>query len=545
MQQTIKNTTTELLASLPEEHVYFTPSDFRNAGFPEYLIQRILLEVDRNLAESIQLPDTEWVDMQAENVREAWDQFLSAIKAESRVPASYAHSVIESSVEDIVDQLTQPRSYLLDTLIGEKNATLYQIQSRKYWVVTNTILAEALIRYMQRKELDAISREKAHQVISHVDDKLTEGFTSLKWAQHLDPVFSLLNNEVPSALFVRFFNDRDLQDFAKWIDRGPEFLSRTTFIERISTVGMLPDVENEEIESKSTSLSETQSQTSSSIADLYQDSQKSNVEPEESNLEESREADAQVQEEAPPFDLDEHEDSSREDELLENLAPDSVSLDEVLAEESESDEPLFAQFLNDEAEVEAENEDDEQNPFTLTDSEPESDIPVENEEYSTDSELEDPVPDTDDEEVPKVLSIAESFGIATEEPSISDRLSALSEDEADSEPVFDEEEIDEPEDTPPIIDASSDDEHVIYLTDRAKKLLDLLEPNFETFVVEIFLNDELDFYKHLENIAAYDQWRSAGRYITRDIFDRNRIDLYSEPAVMFTDAVQEFFDQNA
>lgn len=543
MQQTIQNTTTQLLASLPREHVYYTPSDFRNAGFPDYLIQRILLEVDRNLAESVSLPDTDWVDMKAENVREAWDQFLSAIKAESRVPVSFAQTVIEHAVEDVIDQLTQPRSYLLDTLIGVKSATLYHIQSRKNWIVTNPILPEALIRYMQRKELESITREKAQQVISHVDDKLAEGFTSLKWAQHLDPVFSLLQNEVPSALFVRFFNDRELHNFAKWIDRGPEFLSRTAFIERISTVGMLPDADTDVIESESTSIDESQPQASST-AGLYQGSPKSNEEPEDSNLEEIMKTDEPVQEEPPPFDPDEPEDPSYEDDSLETRFPDSVSLDEVLSEESESDEPLFAQFLNEDTEVESEIEEVEQDFSTFSHSEPEPELPDESEEYPADLNREVPVPDTGDVKESKVLSIAESFGLASEEPSIGDRLSALTGDGEDSMTDMEEDEIDEPEDTPPIIDASSDDEHVIYLTDRAKKLLDLLEPNFETFVVEIFLNDELDFYKHLENIVAYDQWRSAGRYITRDVFGRNRIDLYSEPAVMFTDAVQEFFDQN-
>jgi len=557
MQQTIKNTTTTLLTSLPQEHVHFTPSDFRNAGFPDYLIHRILLEVDRNLAESIQLPESDWVDMHAENVRESWDQFLSAIKSESRVPASFAQSVIESAVEDVIDQLTQPRSYLLDTLIGEKSATLYQIQSRKYWVVTNTILAEALIRYMQRKEVDSISREKAHQVISHVDDKLAENYTPLKWAQHLDPVFTLLQNEVPSALFVRFFKDRDMDDYAKWIDMGPEFLSRTTFIERISTVGMLPDVESEENEPES--IPNVESETPpESIGDLYEDSKDEFETSFETTTDETFESEEPILEETPPFDLQE--------ESISDDIPEVVSLDDVIAEESEP-QPLFAQFLSNEDETVTEEEEIQDDlsdaPFSFdpvseddqddidTVSEPE--IEAEPEPESPLYELTDDDSESDDVE-PKTMSIAESFSLAAEEPTISDKLINTVDEEVNAEEVAqkiggetsaDYEELDEPEDTPPIIDASSDDEHVIYLTDRAKKLLDLLEPNFETYVVEIFLNDELDFYKHLENIVTYDQWRSAGRYITRDIFDRNRIDLYSEPAVMFTDAVQEFFDQNA
>ncbi len=568
MQQTIKNTTANLLASLPQEHVYYTPSDFKKAGFPEYLIHRIQLEVDRNLADSVSLPDSEWIDMKAENVLDSWEQFLSAIKAESRVPASYAQSVIESAVEDVIDQLTQPRNYILDTLIGEKSATLYQIQSRKDWVVCYPILAEALIRYMQRKELESISREKALQVISHVDEKIAENYTPLKWAQHLDPLFSLLNNDVPSALFVRFFNDREMTDFAKWVDKGPDFLSRTSFIERISTVGMLPeqDVDDFEVDSGSVSAESTES-TNDTTAEFPPEASMHEEHPveaddttSEENFDEGMELGELNSIESPPFDTNDATDTSSNEEL-----PNEVTLDEVLEEEAVSDQPLFAQFLSNEDETGSDNENTHFEAFssfepeTESESEPQADfVPELDSESETESETElDSEPENEPEDFepkvlesespnaePKELSIAESFNMGQSEPSISDRLSDTFEEAGPVEDVQ-EEEIDEPEDTPPIIDASSDDEHVIYLTDRAKRLLDLLEPNFEAFVVEIFLNDELDFYKHLENIVAYDQWRSAGRYITRDIFDRNRIDLYSENAVMFTDAVQEFFDQNA
>jgi hypothetical protein len=558
MQQTIKNTTNQFLTALPKEHVHFTSSDFKNAGFPDYLISRIQLEIERNLAESISLPDSDWVDLKAENVLDAWDQFLSAIRAESRVPASYAQSVIENSVEDVLDQLTQPRQYVLDTLIGNKSATLYQIQGRKSWIVAVPILADALIRYMQRKEHESMTREKAYQVISQVDDKLSENYTPLKWAQHLDPIFSLLNNEVPSALFVRFFKDREMPDFARWIDKGPELLSRTAFIERISTIGMLPDDDEDAEDEPHDAEPDTIPTLASTFVDEsnadegideIDDSVDENIEehPETTLKEETEfisfedavddeinsdeeieDSAAQLPNETPHFDLDDEPEVTS----ISSGFSEEVTLDQVLAEESNDEKPLFAKFLGDESES-----DDNQDEESFDDFE-------EDANKAEDPTEEDLVTEDLEDEAPKVLSIAEAFTLTQDEPTIGDHIPG-EEDEPEQELTSHDEDLDEPEDTPPIIDASSDDEHVIYLTDRAKKLLDILEPNFETFVVEIFLNDELDFYKHLENIASYDQWRVAGRYITRDIFDRNRIDLYSEPAVMFTDAVQEFFDQDA
>ncbi|HAC15658.1 MAG TPA: hypothetical protein DCE78_06910, partial [Bacteroidetes bacterium] len=140
----------------------------------------------------------------------------------------------------------------------------------------------------------------------------------------------------------------------------------------------------------------------------------------------------------------------------------------------------------------------------------------------------DQITDSDTEE--------ETLESAFLDESLNENIPTINGSQGQSAPAITDSQTEEP--------VEDDDSHVIYLTERAKQLLAILEPNLEEFIIEVFLNDELEFYKHLENITAYTEWRMAGRYITRDVFDKNRIDLYSEPAVMFTDAVQEFFDQN-
>ena len=172
----------------------------------------------------------------------------------------------------------------------------------------------------------------------------------------------------------------------------------------------------------------------------------------------------------------------------------------------------------------------EEDPFDLDENQDEmivEDIHVDNIDFNIGS-------DTDAEEF---ISLADQFQLVSDQVIMED--SVLEPTELDHPGIAESAD-------PTELDQSDEDEdsHVIYLTERAKQLLVLLEPNLEEFIIEIFLNDELEFYKHLENISSYTEWRMAGRYITRDVFDKNRIDLYSEPAITFTDAVQEFFDQN-
>ena len=170
MQQYIKNITSILVDRLSSEQLYYAPSDLIDAGFPSFLVQRIQLDLQKNLAESVKLPESDWADMKADPVQDAWDNFLLAIRAETRIPSSFLMSVTENAVEDVLELLSQPRKAVLETLFRSNEVCqLEELQARRKWIVINSILADALIRYLQRKGLSEISKEKAHFVIKETD----------------------------------------------------------------------------------------------------------------------------------------------------------------------------------------------------------------------------------------------------------------------------------------------------------------------------------------------------------------------------------------
>jgi hypothetical protein len=61
------------------------------------------------------------------------------------------------------------------------------------------------------------------------------------------------------------------------------------------------------------------------------------------------------------------------------------------------------------------------------------------------------------------------------------------------------------------------------------------------FIEELFSNSETAYEKALVNIMAFEDWKSASKYIESEIFNRNRIDVYSEVAVDFTDRLHSYF----
>ena len=526
MQHIVQNKTQELLERLSDQQMYFTPNDLLDAGYPEFLIERIRLEVERNLADSVSLPESDWADMRADQVQNAWDHFLIAIRAETRIPVSYCRSVTENAVEDVLDLFSKPRNYILETLFrDEKKAGLDDLSARKKWIVINGVLADSVLRYMQRKNLTTLSRDKAEYVLVEVDKKLTSGFTPLKWAQHLESLFQFLGNQVPAQILSDYFVDRGMLSESKRINRGDEVVTRSTFIEMISEAGIY----EEDILDESDVMNITVESNLNVVSDVPElsDENQSNADKEDSTGIHHSITDTinRVDFTITPDFIDDKVDTT-------TISPgDTLTLEEAI----KLDQQLPS--INDLNKV-------EEDPFDLDENQDEmivEDIHVDKIDFNIGS-------DTDAEEF---ISLADQFQLVSDQVIMED--SVLEPTELDhpgiaesADPTeLDQSGIAESAD-PTELDQSDEDEdsHVIYLTERAKQLLVLLEPNLEEFIIEIFLNDELEFYKHLENISSYTEWRMAGRYITRDVFDKNRIDLYSEPAITFTDAVQEFFDQN-
>lgn len=559
MQQFIKNITTNLLTKLPEAQLYYTPDDFREAGYPEFLVVRIRLELEKNLADSVSLPDSEWADMQAGDVQDAWDRFLGAIRAETRVPAGHLRAVIETCVEDLLDLLAEPHRYLVETIFRGKSEVMYdEFHHRRKWIVEYAVLADAIQRYMARKQLESITVEKAREIMLAVDQKLTDGFTPLKWGQLLEPVFRLMDNQVPAELFYKYFTDRGLPGLARTFQESKTVVDRGTFVDMLTTTGIRFDFDestSEFIEEPAHSFSEVTVESDSESID-QQINQEYSIESELNNEPENLEANSadvvgsiglfhepEDDNEVNTPDMGESIDKSLDeaDDMTEGSTPDlQDSLDFGLDEHPESGDKLDMSGISSEEEPEDGFDINlESLSDTITDTESEESSAPMWERYletdtGTDIESESPTDDaTEDEftgdEVVSPQDVIPEFSMAD-----------LGDDTAEPNEI--------PELTDPDTDSNTvpqdDDVDVIYLSDRAKDLLSRLEDQRDMFIDEIFRGDERAFYNHLSEITMFETWRQAGRYITRDIFDKNRVDLYSDHAVLFTDAVQEFFESN-
>jgi hypothetical protein len=232
MDRIKKTITARLLNKLPRDVEFIDPQWLNGYDIPGFLVERIKHELHRNLENSITPPKSVWADMNARPVKEAWQQFIEAIEAETRLPLDMAVNVLETAVNDILNLLVEPRRFMPDYIFGsDKTLDFRQASERVSVVVVYTHFGLHLPNYMQRKQIDVIDRERFSSFMNQLDDKLTSQYSPLNWAQLLSPLFELTNHKIEPDLIAHFFRDKQREDLARRFDGLDESINQSRFID--------------------------------------------------------------------------------------------------------------------------------------------------------------------------------------------------------------------------------------------------------------------------------------------------------------------------
>lgn len=432
MAPVLNSLTDRYFAALPDGESWLTPDDLLRIGYPDFLVARIRVEIEQNLAESVRLPDSDWADMHAIAVQDAWHQFLDAIRAETRIPIAYLRPVLETSLEDVVDQLTNPRKAIPDYLFGTMTELdVETVAHRASRIRIYPHLLQALVRHMHRRNLQLVTKSEVGRVIAAVDDIYCKHFTALSWGQMLAPLFDLSPEGIDPDWAATYFRSRGMTAVADSFADAQGLLSKGGLIERLSR---------------------------------------------------------------PHFEDVECEDTV---ELVPEVAATAHEVGTVVGspEEFDAGRPMVVHDRQDAAEPE-----DQDSPEDIVGAE----IPI----WQRFAPSEEPDHSDDD-----------PFGMGMEAV------------KADPKDVID----DEPE-VRPLIDLYSRE------TDTSgSRVFALMADVKEDVVAAIFGGDENAYDAALLEIARFTTYAEAGRYIKRDILDRNRIDLYSDEAAFFLDRIQTYF----
>lgn len=574
MNRISKHIAQKLIDKLPGDEQYYALDDLRECGFPGFVVQRIQVELERNLAESIVPPRTDWANMNSDAVEDAWQHFIDAIRKEARLPASYARSIIETAIEDIVCLLIQPRENLPDIIFGASEKLSYEeVLKQMDAIVVYQHFGSLIPRYMKRKDLQSLEKERCADIIARADKKLTSKYTPLNWAQMLDPLFKLLDNQIDSNLLRLFFEDKKMPEIARRFDIMNSSLNRAELIEMLSSPELL-DMEKPEADIDLTTGTENLRRNKKDPADA---SEGLEVAVEENDLNKKEVPDAVG---GNHHASTAEENKKKEDSIISNFDQESEPPGPETEQETPGEEESFSLntiFSRDDDEEETEKrlkvENSERN-LSLNDifsEEPEDKAggySIEKQEIQVAEQYREEEKRTERKDWVDVDYKTEEKELRENEEIEINEIPEDERGERETTPMWQrfmsheekqemefrkiedqeagKEKPEEPEEEPdedgfveePVIDLTEDNEADQTQSGQLRKLL---IDEQDRFIEEIFSGSEEAFDEAVEEIAAKDNWRSASRYIEKEIYKRNLVDMYSETAVDFTDRLQSYF----
>lgn len=202
--------------------------------------------------------------------------------------------------------------------------------------------------------------------------------------------------------------------------------------------------------------------------------------------------------------------------------PSSIYDEMNLVKESRQRTERMSEVFDEISDDENEEKSDEDLSYKIGSNEEVEPQPVENEITESDEES--------DDDLPMWRSFLERDDLETESGF------EYEEDEPDEELEDEEGFIEEP-----IYDLTATE------PDPEEKLGDIskwLDDEKDRFVEDIFRGSEEAYEQALIEILDFDDWKSASHYLEREVFSRNRIDVYDEAAVDFTDRLHSYFMEN-
>lgn len=562
MERTVRHITEKLTAQLPRFREYYTPEDLQVLDIPAFITERVILEMHQNLSESVNPPETEWADMDGDSVRFAWKNFLEAIKAEVRMPASYAAPLLETAVADALELATQPRRAIPEILFGNDEVlTVKDLKKRIRYITVGRPLAAALIRYMEKKSKAELKISECKKIIAQIDDKLIHSFNSLDWAKELEPMFVLAGPSVDTDMFRLYFEDKGLKKISRLFDQLSKSLNRTEFIEVMSSPDHLlddeevsGDVTNNKSEpasgvepkiSKISKKEKDEDDGEDSILNSFRKSRDEHSELDEETGDSSKGKEDFEEEIHSKFKLDKQEGSAgnNKDSKIEKLDSGESTREirrDILKLDDEDEDPdkLHSDLLSKWRAISGGETTNKKTVKEKSESEvedlAETDRPDEEEDAGVESiEL---YNETDDEEdVPIWRAFLER-----------EDLSSVVEDEDSDDSKSKSVEAEKLKMADKLADSffgSYDEDDDENSEATAEELMKWISDERERFVDGIFSGSEKAYEESLEDIALLDDWKSASRFIKDEVFNRNHIDIFDEVAVDFTDRLHTFFKE--
>lgn len=214
-----------LLGRLPAERAY-TRADLRAGTLPDPIAGLLEQMLDRFAEYERARHRSEWFDHGEPAVREAAGRYFEALARTARIPAAAWAESLESAVRLVVRHLATPVRALTDAVFqGEPDPLPPEVvRERLALFDAYPYFAEIAGAYLERKHAEALDPDGLFDLLARIDRRVTAGFGPEAWLDLLAPLFALARyvpgeRGVPASLLARFFEAKGLEEVAGHLRR--------------------------------------------------------------------------------------------------------------------------------------------------------------------------------------------------------------------------------------------------------------------------------------------------------------------------------------
>ncbi|MEX2600628.1 MAG: hypothetical protein WD355_03205 [Balneolaceae bacterium] len=479
----VRSITRQMSQQIPDGKEYLIPRELREWEIPGFLAEQVEIFIQRTLRESLVFPETEWVNRNKPSIQRSWDVFSDSLMAEARLPVTQAPRLFEEVITSLLKILLTPRGTIPDIIFGsQRELTARELEERAGRVPVYRHLAQAPVRFLEKKGLETLTLEQCRRVITRVDEKLASRYHANDWYQLINPLFQLAGGPVDSDLLRIFFNDKNMGSVARSFELLNRPVSKSEFSGMLESFDFPLDAEpatelhsagGEEPATLFERFGSTGEDEQEETADepvgqqaMYLHSGKLNRNVEEKDTQdfaqEEESGDVQPEETVPAPDA---EPPSLYSQFMEGSDTEEAT-DDVLEESNPEDHAIWKRFV--------ESDREQVSPAGDSSGEPVAD----HREHNTESEVE------------------------------TNRHDSVQHDRF----------------------SENRDQIEAWIGDERGR-----------FVETLFRGSEMEFQKVVDGLAGINNWREAAEYIEEEVFDRYELELSNESAIDFTDTMHSYF----
>ena len=213
-----------LIDAFPAKRDY-AASELARDPMPEPLRMHFEQRVSRHLDEATAREST-WLDDDHPDVHRAKAAYRDALARHIRIPAAEWRSELALACRTVASYLIQPVPTLIDIVFegGRDEATTAEVRARLDALPAYPYFSEVISAYLERKNLDRISRERFAGLARRIDHQMVRDFGAAEWMDLLEPLLDVtrqlpeFSGAVPADALRTFLKEKEAEALVARLD---------------------------------------------------------------------------------------------------------------------------------------------------------------------------------------------------------------------------------------------------------------------------------------------------------------------------------------